>query len=165
WRSWGTRCGWEMRGKSGSRTGGSKKHDKRDARLILRLLLEERFPRIWIPSVEERNLRQLLLHRWHLVRMRARIKNQLQHIALKPGFAEEKQAVDEGGAGAVAEAGAGTLGAASVATNCWKCWSRWAGGSSLWIKQWSKPNRKVVAREIMVCSKDRIDGWWKRRVI
>jgi hypothetical protein len=40
------------------------------------------FPRIWIPSVRERDLRQLLLYRWHLVRMRARVKNQLQHIAL-----------------------------------------------------------------------------------
>jgi hypothetical protein len=62
--------------------GRKQKHDTRDARLILRLLLEERFPRIWIPKVEERDLRQLLLHRWHLVRMRTRIKNQLQHIAL-----------------------------------------------------------------------------------
>ncbi len=30
--------------------------------------------------VRERDLRQLLLHRWHLVRMR--VKNQLQHITL-----------------------------------------------------------------------------------
>jgi len=66
--------------------GRKQKHDKRDARLILRLLREERFPRIWIPTVEERDLRQLLLHRWHLVRMRARIKNQLQHIALNQGL-------------------------------------------------------------------------------
>jgi transposase len=47
-------------------------------RLILRLLLEERFPWIWIPSVGERDLRHLLLHGSHLVRMRARIKNQLR---------------------------------------------------------------------------------------
>jgi transposase len=73
-------------GKIRRQDGRKQKHDKRDARLILRLLLEERFPRIWVPTVEERDLRQLLLHRWHLVRMRARIKNQLQHIALNQGL-------------------------------------------------------------------------------
>jgi transposase len=71
--------------------GRKQKHDKRDARLILRLLLEERFPRIWIPSVAERDLRQLLLHRWHLVRMRGRIKNQLQHIALNQGLQKKSK--------------------------------------------------------------------------
>lgn len=71
--------------------GRKQKHDKRDARLILRLLLENRFPRIWIPTVEERDLRQLLLHRWHLVRMRARIKNQLQHIALNQGLQKKSK--------------------------------------------------------------------------
>jgi transposase len=65
--------------------GRKQKYDGRDARLILQLLEEKRFPRIWIPTVEERDLRQLLIHRRHLVRMRARIKNQLQHIALNQG--------------------------------------------------------------------------------
>ena len=63
-----------------------QKHDRRDAQLILNLLLEKRFPRIWIPTVAEKDLRQLLIHRRHLVRMRARIKNQLQHIALNYGL-------------------------------------------------------------------------------
>ena len=35
--------------------------------------------------MEERDLRQLLMHRHHLVRMRTRVKNQLQHIALNQG--------------------------------------------------------------------------------
>lgn len=65
--------------------GRKQKQDRRDARLILRLMEEKRFPRIWIPTVAERDLRQLLIHRRHLVRMRARIKNQLQHIALNQG--------------------------------------------------------------------------------
>jgi transposase len=62
-----------------------QKHDRRDARLILQLMLEERFPRIWIPSVEERDVRQLLIHRQHMVRMRSRVKQQLQHMALNQG--------------------------------------------------------------------------------
>jgi len=66
--------------------GRKQKHDRRDAKLILKLMVENRFPRIWIPTVTERDLRQLLIHRRHLVRMRARTKNQLQHIALNQGM-------------------------------------------------------------------------------
>jgi len=39
------------------------KTDREDARLLLRLLMEDRFPRIWVPSWENRDLRQLLWHR------------------------------------------------------------------------------------------------------
>ena len=38
-----------------------QKTDREDARLILRLLLEDRFPRIWVPSWENRDLRQLMV--------------------------------------------------------------------------------------------------------
>ncbi len=41
--------------------------------------MEGRFPRIWMPSSEVRDLRQLLLHRYKLVIIRARVKNELQH--------------------------------------------------------------------------------------
>jgi len=61
-------------------------------RLILRLLLEALFPRTWIPSVGERDLRHLLLHRWRLVRMRARIENQLQPHSLVLDFPHGLQA-------------------------------------------------------------------------
>ena len=40
-----------------------QKTDRQDAQLILRLLLEDRFPQIWVPSWENRDLRQLLWHR------------------------------------------------------------------------------------------------------
>ena len=59
-----------------------QKTDKRDAAHVLKLLLEDRFPRIWVPNREERDLRQLLLHRHKLVEMRTRVKNELQHLAL-----------------------------------------------------------------------------------
>ena len=54
-----------------------QKTDREDARLMLKLLLENRFPRIWVPSPENRDLRQLLWHRHRLVQMRTRIMNQL----------------------------------------------------------------------------------------
>src|SRR5215472_15859174 len=37
-----------------------QKHDRRDARLILELLIAIRFPEIWMPSTEQRDLRALL---------------------------------------------------------------------------------------------------------
>ena len=60
--------------------------DKGDARHILRLLVEKRFPAIWQPSVANEEQRQLLLHRCRLVRMRARIKNQLDSMAKNEGL-------------------------------------------------------------------------------
>ena len=68
-----------------------QKHDRRDAELILRLLLEKRFPRIWVPSGEEKDLRQLLIHRWKLVRLRVQIKNELQHLAMNQGVTRKRQ--------------------------------------------------------------------------
>src|SRR6266568_561143 len=50
-----------------------------------KLVVEGRFPRIWMPSSEVRDLRQLLLHRYKLVIMRARVKNELQHLCLNKG--------------------------------------------------------------------------------
>ena len=59
-----------------------QKTDRRDAGHILRLLMENRFPRLWMPSSEQRDLRQLLIHRHKLVEIRTRVKNGLQHLAL-----------------------------------------------------------------------------------
>ena len=63
-----------------------QKHDRRDADLLLKLLVEDRFPVIWMPSTEQRDLRALLLHRHHWVRMRTRVQHALQAIALAQGL-------------------------------------------------------------------------------
>ena len=63
-----------------------QKHDRRDAELILKLLVEKRFPAIWLPSKELLDLRALLLHRHQWVRIRTRIQNALQAIALANGL-------------------------------------------------------------------------------
>ncbi len=62
-----------------------QKTDRQDAALLLQLLLEDRFPRVWVPSAENRDLRQLLWHRHRLVQMRTRIMNQLQAVAMNEG--------------------------------------------------------------------------------
>src|SRR6266705_5246007 len=63
-----------------------QKHDRRDADLILKVLVENRFPAIWLPSKELQDLRSLLRHRHQWVRMRTRIQNALQSIALANGL-------------------------------------------------------------------------------
>jgi transposase len=62
-----------------------QKTDRRDAYHLLDLLLSNRFPRLWVPGPEMRDARQLLVHRHKLVQMRARVKNELQHLALNQG--------------------------------------------------------------------------------
>ena len=68
-----------------------QKTDRQDAQLILRLLLEDRFPQIWVPSWENRDLRQLLWHRHRMVQARTRIMNQLQAVALNEGLRCKKR--------------------------------------------------------------------------
>jgi transposase len=68
-----------------------QKTDRQDAQLILKLLLEDRFPRIWVPSWENRDLRQLLWHRHRMVQARTRIMNQLQAVALNEGLRCKKR--------------------------------------------------------------------------
>jgi transposase len=68
-----------------------QKHDKRDAELLLKLLMEKRFPRIWTPSSQQRDLRQLLIHRYKLVRLRAQAKNGLQHLAMNQGVQKKRR--------------------------------------------------------------------------
>src|ERR1017187_4858350 len=50
-----------------------QKTDKRDAGHILKLLVEGRFPRLWMPWAEQRDLRQLLIHRPKLVAVPPRV--------------------------------------------------------------------------------------------
>jgi len=63
-----------------------QKNDRRDARLLLTLLAEKRFPAIWMPSCEQRDLQILLRHRDQLVRLRTRIQLSLQAVALSHGL-------------------------------------------------------------------------------
>jgi transposase len=68
-----------------------QKTDKRDARHILKLLLEQgQFPLVWQPPVENESLRQLMFHRCRMVRLRVRIKNQLDGMAKNEGLLEGK---------------------------------------------------------------------------
>jgi transposase len=67
-----------------------QKTDRQDAKLLLTLLVEDRFPSIWVPNWENRDLRQLLWHRHRMVQMRTRIMNQLHVVALNEGVRLKK---------------------------------------------------------------------------
>jgi len=68
-----------------------QKTDKRDAAHLLKLVVEGRFPRLWTPDREQRDLRQLVLHRHKLVMIRSRVKNELQHLSLNKGMQRKRQ--------------------------------------------------------------------------
>jgi transposase len=76
-----------------------QKTDRQDAQLILKLMLKDDFPRIWVPSWENRDLRQLLWHRHRMVQARTRIMNQLQAVALNEGLRCKKRLWREAGRG------------------------------------------------------------------
>jgi transposase len=68
-----------------------QKTDSRDAEHLLELLVSHRFPRIWVPSPQERDLRQLLKHRDKLVQMRTSVKNQLHYLAMSQGVCRKQK--------------------------------------------------------------------------
>jgi transposase len=74
-----------------------QKTDRQDAQLLLRLMREDNFPRVWVPSPENRDLRQLLWHRHRLVQMRTRIMNQPQALAMNEGYRWKKKLFSEQG--------------------------------------------------------------------
>ena len=79
-----------------------QKTDERDALLILDLLLTKRFPKIWVPTPAERDLRQLLWHRHKLVCLRTMLGNQLHALALSEGLCRKKKLFTKKGRGELA---------------------------------------------------------------
>jgi transposase len=76
-----------------------QKTDERDAALILDLLLAKRFPKIWVPTPAERDLRQLLWHRHKLVSLRTMLGNQLHFLAMSQGLCRKKKLFTKKGRG------------------------------------------------------------------
>jgi transposase len=81
----------------GTKRVRKQKTDRQDAQLILKLMLKDDFPRIWVASWENRDLRQLLWHRHRMVQTRTRIMNQLQAVALNEGLRAKKRLWGEAG--------------------------------------------------------------------
>ena len=89
------KCGSEMHLRSVPAMSGSRrKRIDEMQNIFLQLLVEGRFPRIWIPGAEMRDHRQLLIHRHKLVQIRTRVKNELPTLDVEPGNAEKAEAVE-----------------------------------------------------------------------
>ena len=74
-----------------------QKTDARDAQHLLRLLVEDRFPKIWVSSPAERDVWQLLRHRDKLVGFRTSVRNQLQALAMGEGVCRKRKLWSKGG--------------------------------------------------------------------
>jgi transposase len=74
-----------------AKRGRKPKTDREDALHMLNLMLTGDFPRIWVASWENRDLRQLLWHRHRMVQARTRVMNQLQAVALNEGLRCKKK--------------------------------------------------------------------------
>jgi transposase len=96
-----------------------QKTERQDAQLILKWMLKDDFPRIWVASWENRDLRQLLWHRHRMVQARTRIMNQLQAVALNEGLRCKKRLWREPGREQLESI---RLGRAGADTICWSCW-------------------------------------------
>lgn len=68
-----------------------QKNDRRDASLILDLLLRGEFPQVHRPPFEGREVLRLLRYRHKLVQMRKRAKNSLQALAFGAGSARRSR--------------------------------------------------------------------------
>ena len=80
-----------------AKRGRKPKTDRQDAQHMLKLMLKDDFPKIWVPSWENRDLRQLLWHRHRMVQARTRMMNQLQAVALNEGLRYKKRLWREAG--------------------------------------------------------------------
>src|SRR6266481_287245 len=68
-----------------------QKNDRRDAELILELMLHNEFPRLHRPAVQSREVLRMLRYRQKLIKMRTMSKNSLQAIALQAGLAKRSR--------------------------------------------------------------------------
>src|SRR5438477_2117341 len=74
-----------------------QKNDRRDAELILDLMLHDEFPRLHRPAVESREVLRMLRYRQKLIKIRTMSKNNLQALALQSGLAKGRQLFSKAG--------------------------------------------------------------------
>ena len=68
-----------------------QKNDRRDAELILDLLVHDEFPRLHRPLMKSREILRMLRYRQKLIKIRTMGKNSLQALALQSGLAKRSQ--------------------------------------------------------------------------
>src|SRR6266566_8133815 len=74
-----------------------QKNDRRDAELILDLMLHDEFPRLHRPAVQSREVLRMLRYRQKLIKIRTMSKNSLQALALQAGLAKGSRLFTQAG--------------------------------------------------------------------
>src|SRR5918999_1001701 len=74
-----------------------QKNDRRDAELILDLMLHNEFPKLHRPSVQSREVMRMLRYRHKLTKLRTMSKNSLQALALQAGLAKRSSLFTKAG--------------------------------------------------------------------
>jgi transposase len=74
-----------------------QKNDRRDAELILDLLVHAEFPRLHRPAMKSREVLRMLRYRQKLIKIRTMGKNSLQALALQSGLAKRSQLFTKAG--------------------------------------------------------------------
>ena len=75
-----------MRRRSGGWRAGRQKNDRRDANLILDLLVHDEFPTLFRYSKESREVLRQLRYRHKLVKLRTMVVNSVQALAINAGL-------------------------------------------------------------------------------
>ena len=74
-----------------------QKNDRRDAELILDLMVHEEFPRLYRPCLQSREVMRMLRYRQKLIKIRTMGKNSLQALALQSGLAQRSHLFTKAG--------------------------------------------------------------------
>src|SRR5260370_23671346 len=74
-----------------------QKNDRRDAELILELMLHDEFPRLHRPAVQSREVLRMLRYRQKLIKIRTMSKNSLQALAIQTGLAKRSSLFTKAG--------------------------------------------------------------------
>ncbi len=74
-----------------------QKNDRRDAELILDLMLHDEFPRLHRPAPQSREVLRMLRYRQKLIKIRTMGKNSLQALALQSGLAQRSHLFTKSG--------------------------------------------------------------------
>jgi transposase len=74
-----------------------QKSDRRDAELILDLMIHDEFPRLHRPALQSREVLRMLRYRQKLTKIRTMSKNSLQALALQSGVAKGNQLFSKAG--------------------------------------------------------------------
>ena len=72
------------------------KTDNQDVIRLVRLLIADLVPEVWVPSVEVRELRALISYRWRLVKMSTAIQNRMHSLLHRHNIQAPEGKVDTG---------------------------------------------------------------------